>query len=109
MSSRGAAHRRPCARTTSSTRRPHGDAAAVALLRDAGAAAASRAPESAARWFGSALRLLPDSAPAEQRLGLLTARAGALAAIGQLAAARRDLLEGDRAAARATRSRRAPA
>src|SRR4051794_22419244 len=71
-----------------------GDAAAVALLGDAGAAAASRAPESAARWFGSALRLLPDSAPAEQRLGLLTARAGALAAIGQLAAARRDLLEG---------------
>src|SRR4051794_23637752 len=71
-----------------------GDTAAVALLRGAGAAAASRAPESAARWFGSALRLLPDSAPAEQRLGLLPARAGALAAIGQLAAARRDLLEG---------------
>jgi ATP/maltotriose-dependent transcriptional regulator MalT len=71
-----------------------GDTAAVALLRDAGAAAASRAPESAARWFGSALRLLADSAPAEQRLGLLTARAGALAAIGQLAAARHDLLEG---------------
>jgi ATP/maltotriose-dependent transcriptional regulator MalT len=71
-----------------------GDAAAVALLVDAGAAAASRAPESAAGWFGSALRLLPDSAPAEQRLGLLTARASALAAIGQLAAARRDLLEG---------------
>src|SRR4051794_14539206 len=71
-----------------------GDAAAASLLHDAGAAAASRAPESAARWFGSALRLLPDSAPAEQRLALLTARAGALVAIGQLAAARRDLLEG---------------
>src|SRR4051794_32704003 len=71
-----------------------GDAAAVALLRDAGAAAASRAPESAARWFGSALRLLPDSAPAEQRLGLLTARAGAPAAIGPPPAARRDLLDG---------------
>src|SRR3954454_22424510 len=59
-----------------------GDAAAVVLLRDAGAAAASRAPASAARWFGSALRLLPDSAPAEQRLRVLTARAGADAAVG---------------------------
>ena len=70
-----------------------GDDDAVALLRDAGAAAASRAPESAAHWFSSALRLLSDNAPAEQRLGLLTARAGALAAIGQLADARRDLLD----------------
>src|SRR4051794_8927194 len=91
-----------------------GDADAVALLGDAGAATASRAPESAARWFGSAprprpphapppprarglgsaRRLLADSAPAEQGLGLLPARASALAATGQLAAARRDLLEG---------------
>src|SRR4051794_29221770 len=71
-----------------------GDAAAVALLRDAGAAAASRAPQSAARWFGSALRLLPDSAPAEQRLPVLTARAGAPAAIRPLAAARPDPPQG---------------
>src|SRR4051794_39828708 len=71
-----------------------GDAAAVALLGDAAAAAVSRAPESAARWFGSALRLLPDSAPAEQRLGLLTPRAAARAGRGRRAPARRDLLEG---------------
>src|SRR3954470_3552900 len=87
-----------------------GDAAAVALLRDAGAGAASRAPESAAHWFGSALRLLADNAPAEQRLGLLTPRAGAPAAIrapapgrprGERAARRGPprLARGDRAAA----------
>ena len=36
-----------------------GDEAAIALLREAGEAAAPRAPASAARWFGAALRLLP--------------------------------------------------
>ena len=66
-----AAHPRPRARTTSSTRHATATTAAVALLREAGAAAASRAPASAARWFGAALRLLPDDAPAEQRVGLL--------------------------------------
>ena len=71
----------------------HGDAGAIGLLRDAGAAAASRAPGSAAHWFGAALRLLPENAPAEERIGLLTARAGAFAATGQLAAARTDLLD----------------
>src|SRR5215472_4441828 len=35
-----------------------GDLAAVAVLREAGEAAARLAPESAARWFGGALRLL---------------------------------------------------
>ena len=43
-----------------------------------------RAPASAARWFGAALRLLPDSAPPEERGALLMARAEALAATGQL-------------------------
>jgi DNA-binding NarL/FixJ family response regulator len=71
----------------------HGDAAAIALLRDAGAATAARAPASAAHWLGAALRLLPHNAPAEERIGLLTARAGASAATGQLAAARTDLLD----------------
>src|SRR5512132_2151640 len=42
----------------------HGDLAAVALLREAGESAARLAPESAARWFDAALRLLPESAPA---------------------------------------------
>src|SRR5215475_11423088 len=55
-----------------------GDIGAVAMLREAGEAAARLAPESAARWFGGALRLLPQTAPAEQRVELLIARAGAL-------------------------------
>ena len=57
-----------------------GDAAAVATLREAGEAAAQRAPASAAHWFGGALRLLPEGAPAEERVELLLARARALAA-----------------------------
>src|SRR5215207_9926780 len=57
----------------------HGDPA-VAVLTQAGTAAILRAPASAARWFSAALRLMPDAAPAEQRVGLLLARARALAA-----------------------------
>ena len=60
----------------------HGDAAALAVLRDAGLASRLRAPASASRWFGAALRLLPDSAPIEERGALLMARAEALAATG---------------------------
>jgi DNA-binding NarL/FixJ family response regulator len=71
----------------------HGDATAVAVLRDAGQAAALRAPASAARWFGAALRLLPESAPPQERVELLMARAGALAATGQLDAGHAVLLE----------------
>jgi len=70
-----------------------GDLEAFALLRDAGLASTLRAPASAARWFGAALRLLPDSAPIEERGALLMARGGALAATGQLDEARADLLE----------------
>jgi DNA-binding CsgD family transcriptional regulator len=61
-----------------------GNAAAVALLREAGRQAAGRAPGTAARWFQGALRLLADSAPVEDRVELLLARAQALAAVGQL-------------------------
>jgi ATP/maltotriose-dependent transcriptional regulator MalT len=71
----------------------HGDLDAFAVLRDAGLASTLRAPASAARWFGAALRLLPDSAPAEERGALLMARGGALAATGQLEDAHTDLLE----------------
>ena len=60
-----------------------GDAAAVATLREAGEAAAQRAPASAATWFGDALRLLPDAVPAEVRVELLLGRARALVATGQ--------------------------
>ena len=56
-----------------------GDRGAVGVLREAGEAAAQRAPASAARWFAAALRLLPGTAPAEERVELLLARSGALA------------------------------
>jgi DNA-binding NarL/FixJ family response regulator len=70
-----------------------GDAAAVAILREAGEAAAHRAPASAARWFAAALRLIPEDAPTEERVELLLARAGALAATGQFADSHAALLE----------------
>ena len=70
-----------------------GDVAAVATLREAGEVAARRAPASAARWFAGALRLLPEATPAEERVELLLALAGALAATGQFADGHRALLE----------------
>jgi DNA-binding CsgD family transcriptional regulator len=70
-----------------------GDLAAVAVLRDAGEAAARLAPSSAARWFGAALRLLPEKANNEERVALLLARARCLAATGRLAESHADLLE----------------
>ena len=70
-----------------------GDSAAVAILRDAGEAATQRAPASAAIWFGDALRLLPEAAPAEARVELLLARARVLAASGQFAEGHAALLE----------------
>jgi DNA-binding CsgD family transcriptional regulator len=70
-----------------------GDIAAVAVLREAGEAAGRLAPESAARWFGAALRLLPQSAPAPDRIELLLARARALAAAGHFADSHEALLE----------------
>jgi ATP/maltotriose-dependent transcriptional regulator MalT len=60
-----------------------GDLAAVAVLREAGEATARLAPESAARWFGGALRLLPQTAPVGERVELLLARSWALAAVGR--------------------------
>ena len=61
----------------------HGDPAAIATLREAGAAAAQRAPASAARWFAAAVRLTPDTTPAEERLELLLTYAAVLAASGR--------------------------
>ena len=71
----------------------HGDAGAVATLREAGDAVAARAPASAATWFGHALRLLPDGAPAEARVELLLSRARALVATGQFAEGHAALLD----------------
>jgi DNA-binding CsgD family transcriptional regulator/tetratricopeptide (TPR) repeat protein len=70
-----------------------GDLGAVAILREAGQEVARLAPASAARWFGAALRLLPQTASSDERLGLLLARAGSLAATGQLVAANTDLVD----------------
>jgi ATP/maltotriose-dependent transcriptional regulator MalT len=91
------------ARGVTAARRAHhversareGDVAAVAVLRDAGEAAARLAPESAARWFDAALRLLPPTSPAQERVELLLARAGALAAAGHFADSHEALLEAD--------------
>jgi DNA-binding CsgD family transcriptional regulator/tetratricopeptide (TPR) repeat protein len=69
-----------------------GDLTAVAVLREAGEAAGRLAPASAARWVGAALRLLPETAPAEERVALLMARADSLAATGRFAESRADLL-----------------
>jgi DNA-binding NarL/FixJ family response regulator len=70
-----------------------GDLSAVALLREAGESAAHRAPASAAQWFGTALRLLPATAPSEERIQLLLAQANALAAIGRFEDAHACVLE----------------
>ena len=70
-----------------------GDLAAVAVLREAGEAVTHRAPASAERWFSSALRLLPVSAPTEERVELLLAQAGALAATGRFADSHAALVE----------------
>src|SRR5262249_14525094 len=65
----------------------------VAVLREAGEATARLAPESAARWFGGALRLLPQTAPAEDHVGLLLARCWALAAAGRFTDSHQAALE----------------
>jgi DNA-binding NarL/FixJ family response regulator/tetratricopeptide (TPR) repeat protein len=70
-----------------------GDLAAAAILREAGVAAARLAPETAARWFGGALRLLPATAHVEDRVELILARANALAAAGHFATSHEALLE----------------
>jgi DNA-binding CsgD family transcriptional regulator/tetratricopeptide (TPR) repeat protein len=71
----------------------HGDADAVTVLREAGVAAAQRAPTSAARWFETALRLLPETAPPEERAELLLALAASCSATGRLEDSRAALLE----------------
>lgn len=62
-----------------------GDQAAIALLTRAGQETVARAPASAARWFGAALRLLPaDDEHLEQRLALMAQEAAALGLAGRL-------------------------
>jgi len=70
-----------------------GDLTAVAVLREAGEAAARRAPASAARWFELALGLLPESASREDRIALLMASAETEAAIGRFERSREAVLD----------------
>jgi DNA-binding NarL/FixJ family response regulator len=70
-----------------------GDEVAVAVLSEAGATAARRAPASAARWFAAALDLLPDVAPRAERVNLLVALAGSQAATGRFEESRAALLD----------------
>jgi ATP/maltotriose-dependent transcriptional regulator MalT len=70
-----------------------GDVSAASVLREAGAEAVRLAPASAAHWFAEALRLLPATAPAEERIELLLARARALTAAGRFTDSHRALLD----------------
>ena len=70
-----------------------GDIGAVAVLREAGEEAARLAPASAAHWFAEALRLLPATTPAEDRIGLLGARSAALTAAGRFTDSHSALVE----------------
>ena len=68
-----------------------GNQAAIDLLAEAGRVAAPGAPAIAAQWYLSALRLVPDNAEPEARLGLLVAAATALGSAGELEESRRAL------------------
>src|SRR4029077_2084743 len=70
-----------------------GDRAAIAVLREAGEAAAQRAPGTAARWLGGAVRLLPDNARPEERVDLLVGQANALAGTGHFSESHAALVE----------------
>ena len=78
-----------------------GDAAAAALLRDAGLEVSQRAPASAAMWLEAAIAILPNATPPDQRVGLLTALAGAYAATGRLEECRNALISALELAAQA--------
>jgi DNA-binding CsgD family transcriptional regulator len=69
-----------------------GDAAAVALLGEAAAAAADTAPATAARWYAAGARLLPH-AEGDRRAELLGPMALALANAGRLHESRDALLD----------------
>lgn len=70
-----------------------GDLDAVAVLAEAGRETASRAPTTAVRLYAAALALLPDTAPAPQRVDLLLPLSQVLAAAGRFDDARAAVLE----------------
>src|SRR5215211_3095161 len=69
-----------------------GDEDAIALLLQAGAETAPRAPSAAARWFEAALRLLPAE-DRERQVDVRIALAGTLRSLGELERCRATLLE----------------
>jgi DNA-binding NarL/FixJ family response regulator len=69
-----------------------GDPEAIALLIEAGQATAARAPSVSARWFESALALVPDD-DRELRIEVLWKLAHALRSVGELERCRGFLLE----------------
>ncbi|MDX6387812.1 MAG: hypothetical protein QOD85_1614, partial [Gaiellaceae bacterium] len=71
----------------------NGDHEAIRLLTEAGRESLRLAPASAAHWFSEALRLLPHTAAASERIELLRARSDALTATGHYAASHDALLE----------------
>jgi DNA-binding NarL/FixJ family response regulator len=71
-----------------------GDRDAVATLREAADASAERAPESAARWYRGALRLLPPGEAArDERIVLMRRLSAVLSGTGQFAESHAVLLE----------------
>ncbi|MGH7357401.1 MAG: helix-turn-helix transcriptional regulator [Candidatus Rokuibacteriota bacterium] len=70
-----------------------GDEDAIVVLAEAGAQTATRAPATAARWYGAALRLLGDRGNRTRRLGLLVSLAIALHAVGRTTQSREVLAE----------------
>ena len=68
-----------------------GDEEAIGLLLEAGAAAAPRAPASAARWFETILRLLPASD--ERQVDVRVALASSLRSLGEFDHCRATLLD----------------
>jgi ATP/maltotriose-dependent transcriptional regulator MalT len=71
----------------------HGDRAAIATLRDAAAESSTRAPATSARWLEATLRLLPDDAPAAERIEILLGMARAMIATGRFEEGRNRLLQ----------------
>jgi len=70
-----------------------GDENAIVLLAEAGAQTSTRAPATAARWYGAALRLLGDRSNRTRRVGLIVSLAVALHAVGRTTQSREVLSE----------------
>jgi DNA-binding CsgD family transcriptional regulator len=70
-----------------------GDDDAVAILAEAGAASATRAPAAAAHWYAAALRLVPERADPARRVALLAPWAFNRAVTGRLEESRDAMAE----------------